>query len=195
MGLFPTPADETVFWVVYGTWLVFVVFIERAIIGSERTERVKTREDRGSALVIYLSVFVSLGAAFGFAVAGIAILPDWVFYVGIAVMVLGIFVREWAVTTLRGYFSFTVRVLRDHKVIDRGPYRRVRHPAYTGGILTIVGVGVALRSWVAVLLLLAFCGIAYGYRMSVEEAALLRELGEEYSRYASRTKRLIPYVI
>jgi protein-S-isoprenylcysteine O-methyltransferase Ste14 len=38
------------------------------------------------------------------------------------------------------------------------------------------------------------CGIAYGYRIRLEEAALSKELGEEYSKYMSRTKRLIPFI-
>lgn len=92
-------------------------------------------------------------------------LPDWLFIVGIFLMLLGIFVREWAVTTLRGYFSFRVSVREDHKVIERGPYRLVRHPAYSGSILTIVGIGLAVQSAAAVPLLLVFCGIAYGYRI------------------------------
>jgi protein-S-isoprenylcysteine O-methyltransferase Ste14 len=186
--------EQVIFYAVFIIWLVFTFLIERIIIGKESGRTARTREDRGSFLLIYLSVFVSIIVAFGFAGAGITPLPDWLFIVGILLMLLGIFVREWAVTTLRGYFSFRVSVREDHKVIESGPYRLVRHPAYSGSILTMVGIGLAVQSSAAVLLLLAFCGIAYGYRIRVEETALLKELGEEYSKYMSRTKRLIPFI-
>ena len=185
---------QFIFYAVFVVWLALTFFLEPIIIRKGR-EKASTREDRGSALLIYFSVSVSVVAAFGFADAGITPLPDWFFVVGVLLMLLGMFVREWAVITLRGFYSFRVRVLADHKVVDSGPYRLVRHPAYSGSILTMMGVGFAVQSAAAVLLLLVFCGIGYGYRIRVEEAALLKELGEEYSKYMGRTKRLIPFIL
>lgn len=114
-------------------------------------------------MFIFASVFVSITIAFSFANSGIGILPDWIFYLGIVMMLLGIFVREWAVVTLRRYFSYSVRVREDHKVVQNGPYGVVRHPAYTGSMLTIIGLGVALRSWVGVLVLTVVFILAYTY--------------------------------
>jgi len=194
MTLIPTTTARVIFFAVFIVWLAFTFLIERIIVGNEGRGKARRREDRGSGLLIYLGVLVSLIVAFEFAGAGITPLPDWVFIVGIFLMLLGIFVREWAVITLRRYFSFRVSVREDQKVIESGPYRFVRHPAYSGSILTMVGVGLAVQSWAAVLVLLALCGIAYGYRIHVEETALLKELGEEYSKYMSRTKKLIPFI-
>ena len=186
--------EQVVFYGVFIAWLVFTFLIERIIIGKEGRKTERTRDDRGSFLLIYFSVFASIMVAFAFATAEITPLPDWLFFVGIFLMLLGIFVREWAVTTLKGYYSFRVSVFEGHKVVDNGPYRLVRHPGYAGSILTMVGIGLAVQSLAAVLILSLFCGIAYGYRIRVEEAALLKELGEEYSKYMSRTKRLIPFI-
>jgi protein-S-isoprenylcysteine O-methyltransferase Ste14 len=185
---------QVVFYVAFTVWLVLTLLIEPVIIRSKGTKTAKTREDKGSGLLIYLSLFVSIIVAFQFAGANIMPLPDWVFIVGICLMMLGIFVREWAVTTLRGFFLFTVGVRQNHKVIENGPYRLVRHPAYSGSILTMIGLGLATQSAVAVLILAVVCGIAYGYRIHVEEPALVKELGGEYVQYMSRTKRLIPFV-
>jgi protein-S-isoprenylcysteine O-methyltransferase Ste14 len=186
--------EQVIFYAVFIIWLVFTFLLEPIITGKESRRTARTREDRGSLLLIYFSVFVSIIVAFGFAGAGITPLPSWLFIVGILLMLFGIFVREWAVTTLKGYYSPRVSVFEGHKVIDKGPYRLVRHPGYAGSILTMVGIGLAVQSSAAVLLLLVFCGIAYGYRIHVEETALLKELGEEYSKYMSRTKRLIPFI-
>ena len=194
MTFLPTTLTQVVFYAAFAAWLAFTFLIEPVIIRGKGAKTAKTREDKGSGLLIYLSVFVSIITAFQFAGANITPLPEWVFIVGISIMLLGIFVREWAVITLRGFFLFTVGVRQDHKVIENGPYRFVRHPAYSGSILTMVGLGLATQSAVAVLILAVVCGIAYGYRIHVEEPTLVRELGKEYLQYMSKTKRLIPFV-
>ena len=186
--------EQVVFYVVFIIWLVFTFLIERMIIGKRSARPTRTQDDKGSFLLIYFSVFVAIIVAFEFAGAQVMPLPDWLFSVGIFLMLFGIFVREWAILTLRGYFLFRVGVLENHKVIGSGPYRLVRHPGYAGSILTMVGIGLAVESLAALIILCLLCGIAYGYRIHLEEATLLKELGEEYSKYMSRTKRLIPFI-
>ena len=122
-------------------------------------------------------------------------LPDWAFYPGIFLMFLGILVRQWAIAVLGRFFSLTVRVAEDHRVVEKGPYRLVRHPSYTGVLITFIGLALAVQSLGALLVLLGVFSVSYGYRMRVEEKALLSELGEDYANYMKRTKRLIPHLI
>jgi protein-S-isoprenylcysteine O-methyltransferase Ste14 len=93
------------------------------------------------------------------------------------------------------FFSLTVRVAEDHRVVEKGPYRLVRHPSYTGVLITFIGLGLAVQSWGALLVLLGVFSAAFGYRMRVEEKTLLSELGDNYASYMKRTKRLIPYLV
>jgi protein-S-isoprenylcysteine O-methyltransferase len=158
--------------------------------GATRVER-----DRGSGPLIIFTVFVSIILAFSFGYAGIGELPDWAFYLGIFLMFLGILVRQWAIAVLGRFFSLTVRVAEDHRVVEKGPYRVVRHPSYTGVLIMFIGLGLAVQSWGALLVLLGVFSLSFGYRMRVEENALLSELGEDYASYMKRTKRLIPYLI
>jgi protein-S-isoprenylcysteine O-methyltransferase Ste14 len=109
-------------------------------------------------------------------------------------MLAGILTRLWAVSTLRSFFSYTVQIKEGHHVVQTGPYRFVRHPAYTGSLLTVLGIGFALQSWGAVLVMAAVFGVTFGYRIRVEEKVLTDSLGEEYLSYSRRVKRLIPYV-
>jgi protein-S-isoprenylcysteine O-methyltransferase Ste14 len=194
MALFASPTEEGIFYAAYFVWIASF-FFERIVISGSGQGRSKVRSDRGSALLIYAGAFVSITVAYAFAGAGIDLLPGLFFYLGITMMVLGMVVREWAVATLRGYFSYLVRVREDHRVIEKGPYRVVRHPAYSGSMLTILGLGVALGSWAGVLTLLVLFSLAYWYRIRVEERTLLAELGDQYAQYMRRTKRLIPYVL
>jgi protein-S-isoprenylcysteine O-methyltransferase Ste14 len=62
-------------------------------------------------------------------------------------------------------------------------------------MITFTGLGLAVQSWPAVLVLLLVFGVAYGYRMQVEEATLASQLGEAYVAYTRRTKRLVPYLV
>jgi protein-S-isoprenylcysteine O-methyltransferase Ste14 len=154
----------------------------------------RTVQDRGSAALIFGTVWVSVIVTFALSSADITPLPDWVFYVGILMMLVGIFVRQWAIAVLGRFFSLTVRVQTDHLVVDKGPYRMVRHPSYTGAILSLLGLTLALETWAATLLLGLVFGVAFGYRIHVEEKTLAKELGSEYTEYKRRTKRLIPYL-
>src|SRR5437879_4206092 len=146
------------------------------------------------ALILF-TVWISLTVALYFGYGGIGALPDWVYYPGIFLMLLGVVIRQWAIAVLGRFFSFHVRVVEDHRVIDKGPYRLVRHPSYSGVLITFIGLSLAVQSLGALLVLLSVFVVSYGYRMRVEEKALLAELGEDYSNYMKRTKRLIPYII
>jgi protein-S-isoprenylcysteine O-methyltransferase Ste14 len=93
------------------------------------------------------------------------------------------------------FFSGTVGTQEGQFVVEKGPYKFIRHPSYTGALLIFIGLGLAFQSWGAVLsLILLFC-IAYGYRIHIEEKALISELGEEYIEYKKKTKALIPYLV
>ena len=133
--------------------------------------------------------------AFYFGYAGVGALPDWIFYAGIFLMFFGVLVRQYAIAILGRFFSLSVQIAEDHKVVDKGPYRLVRHPSYTGILITFIGMGLAVQSLGAVLVLLLFFGISFGYRMSVEERTLLSGLGSDYASYMKRTKRIIPFII
>ena len=134
-------------------------------------------EDKGSAPLIIGSAFISIAIAFLFAEYNIALLPDWVFYLGLVSMVLGIIIRQWSIAVLGSFFSPTVGIHNNQKVVDNGPYRVIRHPSYTGGLLIMIGLGLALQSWGAVLVTILVFSLAYGYRIRVEEKALISKLG------------------
>jgi protein-S-isoprenylcysteine O-methyltransferase Ste14 len=191
---FASQADRTVFFVIYSIWILTFI-IERVVISSSGQSATKIKSDKGSYLLIFASIFLSITIAFTFAYAGIMILPLWVFYVGIGMMVIGLLVREWAVVTLRKFFSFTVRVREDHSIVQTGPYRLVRHPAYSGTMLIVIGVACALRSLAGIVILIIFFTLAFTYRITVEEKLLTQQLGQSYMEYMKRTKRLIPYIL
>lgn len=116
------------------------------------------------------------------------------FYPGLALFILGLALTMWAYRTLGKFFSLVVQVQTDHRVVDTGPYRFVRHPGYAGVLLGFLGLGLAVQSWAALVVMAVATPAALAYRLRLEEQFLVTELGDEYVRYAGRTKRLIPYI-
>ncbi|MGH9008056.1 MAG: methyltransferase family protein [Acidimicrobiales bacterium] len=114
--------------------------------------------------------------------------------VGVALMWLGIGLRQWSVRTLGRFFTFQLTVRIGQRVVDGGPYRVLRHPSYSGLLLTSLGAGIALGNWVTLALLTIPYALAMARRIGIEEAMLRQGLGEDYERYASGRKRLIPGV-
>jgi len=193
--LFASDIEARTFYLVYSLWLLSEVVGAGIIPRLRRHGTPIKREEYSSFWLIMVNIFVSVYIAFAFASSGIARWPSWVFYPGIVLMVLGILLRQWSIAVLGRFFSSIVATQEGQKVIDKGPYRYVRHPSYTGVFLILVGLGLALQSWGVILLLVLIFGLAYGYRMYKEEKVMISELGDEYVKYSKNTKRLIPYVL
>jgi protein-S-isoprenylcysteine O-methyltransferase Ste14 len=122
------------------------------------------------------------------------LIGHWSRPAGLSVFWLGLALRVWAVVTLGAAFRTTVEVDAGQRVVQRGPYRVVRHPSYTGMTLISAGVGLALGNWLSLAIIVLLPLIATLRRIAVEEATLRQVLGEDYVAYSQRTKRLIPFV-
>lgn len=156
------------------------------------------RSDRwsGPALVVgvYLAVAVGMGAARRDAQFAITAGRSELFALGLAVAAAGIALRWYAVLTLGRFFTTRVQTTSEQTVVESGPYRWIRHPSYTGGLLTILGVLMCSTNWISLAcFLLAVPGFLY--RIRVEEGALMAGLGRPYVDYMRRTKRLVPFVV
>jgi protein-S-isoprenylcysteine O-methyltransferase len=153
--------------------------------------------DKGSLRVIWLAGFVAIFCAYRVAafpgVAAIPILQNAP-QIGIGVFCLGTALRWYAIAHLGRLFTVNVAIVEDHRLIETGPYKWVRHPSYTGWLLAVTGLGLCLANWISLLILLAVTIGLIIWRVGIEEDALRIALGEAYASYASRTWRLIPYV-
>lgn len=115
-------------------------------------------------------------------------------WIGIALMILGLGLRWSAILTLKRFFTINVAVTGDHQLITHGPYRIVRHPSYTGTLMCLLGIGLALENVLSLLLLLGVPLATLIFRIKVEEAVLNKLFGRDYEAYSARTSRLVPGV-
>ena len=193
-ALFPSLLDEILFWVVF-VWVVGVGhFLAILRAGGEgQPVRKKGTEPLVAMLSLFLFGIIVIPILVGYARLGV--LPSYFFYPGLAIMIVGFGIYYWAVLALGHFGSGFVRVIPNHKVIRNGPYRLVRDPVYAGEILSFIGLGLALQSWVALLIILVTASVFYSNRIRIEERFLSSELGHEYVQYLKSVKRIIPHIL
>jgi protein-S-isoprenylcysteine O-methyltransferase len=193
--LFPTPA------MLLAILLISERFLMRGRMSSDR----QRTADRGSLRLLLVVIIASIGlawiAARLFPQASLASLfaldasaARRLYEIGLAVFAAGLGLRWLAIAWLGRLFTFDVAIAADHRVIDTGPYRLIRHPAYTGSLLSYVGLGLCAGNAVSLGVLVVPIAVAFLRRIAIEEAALASALGPSYMDYAGRTKRLIPFV-
>jgi len=179
-------------------WMLGVFYAgSEILLGLARRSRSSDRsQDRHSLRILWLAICVAVTAglyavnAFRFA----RIHYPHVAVIGLLLFIAGIVLRWYSIIHLGRFFTVDVAISAEHRVVDTGPYRFVRHPSYAGAIVAFVGFGLYVRNWMALLLIVVPITAAFLWRIQVEEKALRDGLGEDYRDYARRTKRLVPFV-
>jgi protein-S-isoprenylcysteine O-methyltransferase Ste14 len=114
--------------------------------------------------------------------------------IGMAVILVGVRLRQSAARALGRHFTVMLSVLPDHELVSSGPYRWLRHPNYAGLLLIALGTGIMVQSplflagTVALWLPLALL------RIREEERALHGHLGARWTEYANDRWSLVPGV-
>jgi len=186
---------------------VFAVVVVWSFIKEDRLVRRgakaslsgKAPADRGSLYVVIATQGIGFLAAFMMPWIG----PAWAripnellaFWLGIALMAAGAALRRLCFRTLGESFTGEVRIRPEQHVVSHGPYRWVRHPGYSAGILMAAGAGLTQGTWLGTAVAVILTVAGYAYRVAVEERALAEGLGAPYREYMSRTKRFVPFVI
>lgn len=179
------------FWASYAAWLL----IELAIWSRDRAKVQGRREDRFSMIAIAVSITFGIALAFRAAWVSAAAIPGPPLALvggGIALIWAGIAFRLWAVRTLGRFFRVTVTVQDDHRLVDDGPYRRLRNPSYTGALVTMAGVGLAMGNWLSLAAMVLIPMLGFAWRIRVEEASLAARFGADYQAYRARRWPLVP---
>ena len=191
--LFNTHPSWSIFYgISYFAFFAITSFVQR----SERSGPRGDVRDRGSKPLIYIASFA--GVAAGFAApaympwARIDLPPEPLFIIAMTMFWAGALLYYWAVRTLGAFFRTSVQLLDGQRLVTRGPYRLLRHPAYSGGILLFAGIGLSIGNWVAVVVTPLAVILAYAWRIHVEEIALRERFGAEFEAQRKRTWAVLP---
>ena len=191
--------DLPLFWAYLGVWAAATVvgtFVSDPTLVKERLRPGPGGQD---SILVFLMIPLWLAQ---YIVAGLDVgrlhwsdgVPLVVQVIGLVALAAALAVVLWAVAVNR-FFSSVIRIQTDrgHQLVTSGPYRFVRHPAYACWPFLIVGGGLALGSWLAVLV-----GVLLVFPIlwrTAREDRILREQLPGYANYAQKVRyRLFPGV-
>jgi protein-S-isoprenylcysteine O-methyltransferase Ste14 len=117
----------------------------------------------------------------------------WLLGIGLTIFVLGLAIAVWARVYLGRNWGMPMTQRADPELVTTGPYRRVRHPIYSGIILAMVGTAVAVSAYW--LVAVAVLGAYFLFSAVMEERTMAKLFPVAYPPYKHATKMLIPYVL
>jgi protein-S-isoprenylcysteine O-methyltransferase Ste14 len=175
-------------------WVIFLIYW---IIGAFKTRATRRKESPISRLSIvlveiagYLLIF---NDALSIGLLGRRVLPRTALLatVGVVMTWWGIALAIWARYHLGEYWSARITIKEDHQLIRTGPYRRLRHPIYSGLIMAAVGSALLFDLWRCVV---GLCLVVAGYAIKArkEEAMLGEQFGEAFREHRKHTGFLFP---
>ena len=183
--------EAILFWIVL-IWSFYPEILHSGIVAGARSNP----QDAGTLRLINVGSNIALLLAFAASFLPWLTLPypRLALDAGIVLLAAGSLLRRTCFRILGEYFTAAVTVRAGQPVIDRGPYRWIRHPGYTAGFIMFLGIALALGNWLGLAIFFLEIVAVYSQRIKAEEKALLDTLGEPYRAYMARTKRFIPFV-
>jgi protein-S-isoprenylcysteine O-methyltransferase Ste14 len=186
-------------WLINLGWFVFLAYWaiqSRAVKSTARSEPFAARFLKywlplivGTALVLPWRGGEGTLLRVRFAPSG-----PWLPLLGVLLLWAGVAFAIWARATLGRNWSAVVQVKRDHELVERGPYRWVRHPIYTGLLMAYLGTSFALGEWRGLLGTAIVAG-SFWFKLRLEERWMGEQFGARYEDYMRRVKALVPGVL
>jgi protein-S-isoprenylcysteine O-methyltransferase Ste14 len=190
---FTHPLQGVLILVVVIAWVVAESLSGRPNRGA--TDRVLDAGTKGWLVLALTATWVGVSLVADFvpvaAMPGTPVIPA---IVGAIVALSGIAFRAWAIVTLGRFFTRDVMIREGHTVISDGPYRLMRHPAYSGTMIAMIGLGLMFANWLALSIAVAGFLVSHVPRILHEERVLEANLGDPYLAFEKTHKRLIPLV-
>jgi protein-S-isoprenylcysteine O-methyltransferase Ste14 len=173
-------------WIVF--WVYWLIMATTAKAGRSRwTQFAAIRV--GAIIIILLLIRLRVVKGHGAAPTD----NPWLLGIGLAIFVLGLALAVWARVYLGRNWGMPMSQKADPELVTTGPYRRVRHPIYSGIILAMVGTAIAVSVyWLAAVVI---AGAYFLFSAVMEERTMAKTFPAAYPPYKHATKMLIPYVL
>ncbi len=155
-----------------------------------------TSGDRSSLWWLYGLITLGYALSFSIGATKFGRIYHWntLFAIGMVLFAIGLMIRIHSILALKQYFTYSVAKVADHKIIDTGLYKFIRHPGYLGQLMIFLGISISISNWLSVLVMMIFVTSGYLYRIKVEERFMSEQLGADYLNYQERTKRIVPMI-
>jgi protein-S-isoprenylcysteine O-methyltransferase Ste14 len=177
--------------IVRGVWLALGLVWGVAYFNTKRTE---VRQPRGSLAAYGLLLMVSFALLAGILPLGdTRLLQQRPELTGLMMVIAGAGLAIWSRLVLARNWSGAITLKTDHELVERGPYRFVRHPIYAGLILMFLGTALVRGTMLAFGALIMF-SLLHGWKLRAEESLLAQRFPDVFGAYKARTKALVPLV-
>jgi protein-S-isoprenylcysteine O-methyltransferase Ste14 len=152
--------------------------------------------DKGSIWMLFVSISIGYWLSFIASATGIGRIYHWntLFAAGAILIIIGLIIRVTSILILKKQFTYTVTKIENHELIEKGLYKYIRHPGYLGQLIIFTGISASLSNWLSIILMFVPVFLGYSYRIIVEERFMLAQMGEKYTDYQKRTKKLLPWI-
>ena len=178
---------------IYLFWILSEILLNRLLRSGNSDNKTS---DKNSLLLIWVTILISITiGVFISKLIALPILSNVVLkFIGLAIIILGIIFRLVAVKQLGKFFTVDVTIRENHELLQTGLYKVLRHPSYTGSLLSFLGFGLSLNNWLSLAVVFLPTLFAMINRINIEEKVLTEQFGKQYLDYIAKTKRLIPFV-
>lgn len=185
---------EVFFSIIGFTWMIFEMIVGKTLHAKEEESNIQDSNSFSRVkLVIYISL--ALGCIFNYAIEEVAVFAEegsQLAWTGLLIMLIGFFVRVMAIVTLKKFFTVNLAINHEHKLINKGLYKYVRHPSYLGTIISFIGMGIAFGNWLSLVAMVVPVTLLFAWRITLEEKMLIQAFPSEYVEYQQRSWRLFP---
>jgi protein-S-isoprenylcysteine O-methyltransferase Ste14 len=181
------------FIIIWAVWFTSEILLNRFFRSGHKD---KKGVDKNSLRIIWITIGVANMIAVLFAqisllsIGKTLIIP----HIGLFMIISGMIIRFAAIYTLGKFFTVDLTIKEDHKIKKDGLFTLIRHPSYTGSLLSFFGFGLSLNDWISLVVIFIPVLMAFIYRIRLEEKMLTDKFGTDYSDYMKNTYRLIPWI-
>ncbi|MHC1724404.1 MAG: isoprenylcysteine carboxylmethyltransferase family protein [Aminipila sp.] len=174
----------------YGFFEIFMNLRQR------RKSKGTNLDDKNSLWWLYGLITLGYALSFSIGATKIGRIYDWntFFTIGMALFVSGFLIRIHSILTLGQFFTYSMAIVENHKIVDTGLYKFLRHPGYLGQLIIFLGISISISNWLSILAMMIPVILGYAYRITVEERFMVKQFGNYYLDYQTRTNKLIPFV-
>ena len=155
-----------IFYVIWAVWLLSEIILNILLRSGKKDQK---GQDKGTFSIIWIAIALAnssgiiIAAKFDFAFSDHLIIA----YIGLLLIIAGMIIRLYSIYSLGRLFTVNVTIREDHKIKQDGIYRLVRHPSYSGSILSFIGFGMSLNNWLSLAIIFIFVTVAMLIRIRI----------------------------
>ena len=182
------------FYIISFAWIISEIVLSR--MKKSDFENSINDYDKKTLKTIWITILFSLAIGIfvsTFSFGRISILP-YQQIIGLILITLGLLIRWTSILKLKDSFTVDVSIRKDQTIIKDGIYKFIRHPSYSGSLLSFLGLSLVLTNVFTILIIVVPITIAFLHRIKIEENVLTDVIGTEYVEYSKQTKKLIPFI-